>query len=90
MTPKERVEELQKCANRHRDMHKARMQAEYHVLITALTFYSAATWAVVQDATVGLPLGVALSIGLIALSVFASALLKRLLEANRVNNAFMR
>lgn len=87
MTPKEKVEELQKCANRHRDMHKARMQVEYHVLVTALSFYAAATWAVVQYATLGLPIRVAISVGFILLSFFASALIKRLHAANQVNIA---
>ena len=87
MTPKEKVEELQKCSNRHRDMHKTRMQVEYHVLVTALTFYAAATWAVVQYATLGLYIRVAISVGFIFLSFFASALLKRPHMANQVNIA---
>jgi hypothetical protein len=87
MTPKEKVEELQKCANRHRDIHKTRMQVEYHVLVTALTFYAAATWAVVQYPSLNLPIRVAISIGFIALSFFASALLRGLHAANQVNLA---
>ena len=87
MTPKEQVEELQKCADRHRDMHKARMQVEYHVLITALTFYAVATWAVVQHAIIGTSIRLAISFGFFALALFASTLLKRLHAANHVNIA---
>lgn len=85
MTPKEKAEELQKCADRHREMHKARMQVEYHVLITALTFYAASTWAVVQYAILGTCMRLAISAGYTALAVFASVLLKRLHAANQVN-----
>jgi hypothetical protein len=87
MTPKEKAEELQKCADRHREMHKARMQVEYQVLITALTFYAAATWAVVQYASLGMWMRLAISAGYVALAVFASALLKRLHAPNQVNIA---
>lgn len=87
MTPKETTEELQKCAGRHRDIHKARMQVEYHVLVTSLTFYAATTWAVVQLDTVGVCLKLVVSNGFILLAVFASVFLKRLHKANQVNIA---
>lgn len=87
MTPKEKAEELQKCADRHREIHKARMQVEYQILITALSFYAAATWAVVQYANLGMGMRLAISAGYVALAVFASALLNRLHAANQVNIA---
>ena len=87
MTPKEKAEGLQKCADRHRDIHKARMNVEYQVLITALTFYVASTWAVIQYASLGAYMRVAISVGYLALAVFTSALLKRLHAANQVNIA---
>lgn len=87
MTPKEKAEELQKCVDRHREIHKARMQVEYQVLITALTFYAAATWAVVQYASLSMGMRLAISAGYVALAVFASVLLKRLHAANQVNIA---
>lgn len=87
MTPKEKAEELQKCADRHREMHRARMQVEYQVLITALTFYAAATWAVVQYGNLSTWMRVAISAGYVVLAVLASALMKRLHAANQVNIA---
>ena len=87
MTPKEKVEELQKCADRHRDMHKARMHVEYQTLITSLTFYCIATWSVIQSISLNMPSRLVISCGFIILALFASTLLKRLHHANQKNIA---
>jgi len=81
-----KVQALQKCADRHRYVHDARQKVEYKVLITALTFYVGATWAIGKhdvDMQEWAKIGVTLAF--FALAVVTSFLLKRLHFSNRVN-----
>lgn len=87
MTPKEQVEELQKCADRHRALHADRMKFEYHVLVTALTFYATATWAIVQYSHAGAWIRSATAAGFAFLAYMASALLRSLHASNQINIA---
>lgn len=88
MTPKEKSEELQKCADRHRAIHDWRQKLESRVLFTSLSFYAGATFAVLKlETSPSESVKYALSISYLLLAFITSILLKRIHLANQVNVA---
>jgi hypothetical protein len=84
---KEKIEELQKCADRHRAIHDSRLKVEYRILITLIGFYASATWAILREGPFDTPIRWAVSVGYLILASFTAALLYRLHKSNQVNKA---
>ena len=89
MNAMEKIQELNKCADRHRAIHDNRQRIEYRVLVAVLTFYAGSTWAILKHDSVILPFAVKLTVsaGYFILATITSAFLRRLHFANQVNIA---
>ena len=86
MTDHELVQELQKCADRHRTIRNNRIKVEYRVLITTLTFYVAATFSILKsEIDLSIFARATLTIAYFLLALLTSRLLFSIHSSNRTN-----